>query len=181
MRQLNPTLKTFLDQYKFEAGAAPVTIWNHLVDVAGRFIGVSQDNSPLIVDEFRNTINKTPAGEAWCLDFVQTCIAYVEGAEGITSPLAATEGVLDLWAKSEVQRTDTPEMGDIILWQKIGSNEGHCGLIVAVQPDHFVTIEGNTSGADGIDRMGGEVCQKIRPKTDLRTYKLLGFLRVFST
>lgn len=174
MRKINPTILSFLH-------LKALTVPACAADVASQFLGVSSENSPLIVDAFRETITDRPSGEPWCLDFVQTCIAYVETENNVTSPLAATEGVLDLWNKSNFYNAvKEPAVGDIILWRKGKTADGHCGLIAEIHDDHFVTVEGNTSNAEFVDRLGGEVCQKQRPKGDLKTFSLLGFLRPFS-
>lgn len=53
----------------------------------------------------------------------------------------------------------TPEIGDQIFFGKEG-DEGHTGIVVAVDSERVHTIEGNTSSSSGVISNGGEVCRK---------------------
>ena len=52
-----------------------------------------------------------------------------------------------------------PKVGDIVIFKRNGKFV-HTGLVIAVDGDKFVTIEGNTSGASSIVANGGGVCMK---------------------
>lgn len=53
----------------------------------------------------------------------------------------------------------TPHKGDIVLFYQSGDYE-HTGYVYAADSTYFYTIEGNTSGANGVVANGGGVCKK---------------------
>lgn len=175
MRSLNPLIKTRIEKYTF--APFPETTNQLLVPVAMSMLGIQASDIDLI-NAIRSTVTK-PWNEAWCADFLQTCIAFVEQAKGVVSPLPATEGVLDLWHRSEAYRIDSPQSGDLILWQLGTTLQGHCGLITGQDTLTFSTIEGNTSNSNGIVRDGDGVFAKKRAKGGTKTFTQLGFLRCF--
>lgn len=154
-----------------------------LVKVADCLIGTAEvggDNKGPMVTELQRTVGDYTAS-AWCLSFVQSCIAYVEEKLSIESPLVATEHVLTLWnASPKCCRTDLPQPGDIILWKMGSTLSGHCGIIVEVGEHQFCTIEGNTSDSDHyIERMGDGVYLKARKRGGMGNFREIGFLRPF--
>lgn len=177
MRTLNAKLKEYIDaRMPKRTNETPEEI---LILAAYTMIGITEEDAPEIVDLIRSTITK-PWGEAWCVDFAQTCIAYVEELTGQKSNLIATEGVLDLWNHSPDQRDQDPKPGDLIIWRMKNTEHGHCGIVTNVGKDLLGTIEGNTSGADAIDRMGRGVHEKNRLRSGGGSFEVLGFLRVFA-
>lgn len=179
MRRINGTLKAYLDG-KLTVDVISKPPGELLLLAANALIGITEDADPAKVDLIRGTVTK-PWGEPWCADFVQTCIAYVEAVKGVTSPVAASEGVLDMWNRSKAYSAVQPaQKGDIIVWRLGATQEGHCGLITAIDSLLYETIEGNTSDSADIDRMGRGVFAKKRAKGGTRTFTEVGFLRVFA-
>lgn len=181
-RTLNPAIKAHFDAVLGPEviGLSPVEL---LLKAAPLLIGVTESNSPLIVHEIRSAIVE-PWNQPWCADFIQTLVAYVEGVKGIQSPLAPSESVLTMWNDSpdhvEVQDDNQVRPGDIIVWQLGNTAEGHCGIITAIDSLLYETVEGNTSDSAEIDRMGRGVFAKKRAKGGTKTFKEVGFLRVFA-
>ena len=52
-----------------------------------------------------------------------------------------------------------PKVGDIVIFYR-GGTFAHTGIVIAVNGDHFTTIEGNTSNGSSIIPNGGAVCMK---------------------
>lgn len=53
-----------------------------------------------------------------------------------------------------------PQAGDIVMFYN-GSEFYHTGLVIEVDGDQFVTIEGNTNSGSGVESDGGGVFRKI--------------------
>lgn len=175
MRNLSPLLKARFDIY-FNGRQLTLTPQELLCETAASLIGttaVDMDTINLI----RGTVTK-PWNEAWCDDFVQTCVAYVEVAKGILSPLPVSESVLQTWGKATSKRI-VGEVGDMILWQLGTTLSGHCGIITGQDSIVYETIEGNTSDSAGIVRTGDGVFAKKRAKGGTKTFAQLGFIRCF--
>jgi hypothetical protein len=178
VRKINPDLKAYLDE-KLGVEVIADDAVTLMIKAATVLIGITDDTDPRAVDWFRDTVAK-PQGEAWCSDFVQSCIAYVEAVKGIVSTVAASEGVLDMWDKSRAENAATPAArGDIVIWRLGKTVEGHCGLITAIDSLLYETIEGNTSDAPNMDRMGRGVFAKKRAKGGTKTFTEAGLLRPF--
>lgn len=54
----------------------------------------------------------------------------------------------------------TPKVGDEIFFKTKTYAYAHTGIVVDVTPSKVITIEGNTSGANGVVYNGGGVCKK---------------------
>ena len=180
MRNLPKELKDYFDSKIPKLEGMPAQ--NLLLLAAKSCVGITEiggDNKGPMVELFQKDVGQA-MGQSWCLDFLQSVISYVENEQGITSPLAATESVVDLWNRSKNYcAIVNPIPGDIILWQKAGTATGHCGMIIAADSYNYYTIEGNTSDSQDIERNGDGVFAKKRPKGGLKTFIELGFLRVF--
>ena len=174
-----PEMRAFLDiQVKVQTPSAFVAL-----AAARSMLGVTESGRPGLVGWIRRTL-APDTEQPWCMDFVQTCIAYAEAKSGVLSPIPASQGGVDTWKQSAAQHrfaslANPPQAGDIILWQERGSNEGHCGLIVSLDSLMYSTIEGNTSDTQMIDRNGRGVYAKRRARGGTRTFRELGFLRPF--
>lgn len=110
----------------------------------------------------------------WCDAFVDWCFmkAYgVSNAKGLlggnfddytvaSAQLYANKGALDT----------TPDKGAQVFFTKNGKISGcyHTGLVYACDSKDFYTVEGNTSGANGVIQNGGGVCEK---KYSIKAYK----------
>lgn len=177
-RRCPAALAAFLDSKNLQA-AHPTQI---LVEAAQACVGICEvggDNKGPMVELFQSAISR-PLEQSWCLDFVQAMVSYVELKTGITSSLAATELVLNLWdCEKGYSEVIQPQAGDIVIWQFKGTVHGHCGIVTGSDDTHWLTIEGNTSDSVDIDRNGDGVYEKRRQKGGSKTMLELGFLSVF--
>lgn len=179
---MSRVISTHLKEYLDELNCSQSDPHDLLVSVSSCLIGVHEEggnnNGPLV-----NLFQKTVGGafnEPWCLSFIQSVIAYVEGRLGVKSPLTATEHVLNLWNSSPlICRTNSPQKGHLILWKLKNTTSGHCGIITDISETHFTTIEGNTSDAYSINREGDGVYLKQRPKEGMGHFITLGVLCPF--
>ena len=149
-----------------------------LIAVARSCVGINMQQNQDIVALFESTISR-PLGQSWCLDFIQSCIAYVEQTFGIASPLAATELCMNLWDTAPAQCKVDRKPGDLIIWQLNDSIHGHVGMYLSEDANLYQTVEGNTSPAHYLENHGDGVYLKNRSKGGSETFKELGFLRVF--
>lgn len=136
-------------------------------------------NSGPFIKLLQETVGEA-AGEAWCLSFVQSLVAFVEKTDNLKSPLAATESCLDLWTQSKTtQQMIVPVPGSLIVWRHGASAQGHVGIIIADYGSYFMTVEGNTGNGSGIIREGDGIYLKMRSKERVGDMIQLGFLRAF--
>lgn len=179
MRKLPAELKRYFDS---KCPVTPLSPTGLLIEAVASCVGIKEiggNNQGPMVSLFQESIDIAES-QPWCLDFLQACIAWVENVMAIQSPLAATQGVVDLWNRSKsYQATNNPKPGDLILWQFEGTQKGHCGILTGSDSLTWSTIEGNTSSNDPLDRDGDGVYAKKRAKGGSKTFVELGFLRVF--
>lgn len=127
------------------------------------------------------------SGEAWCLAFVQSCIAYAEVKTGLKSPIVATEHCWTAWHNTpKAQRVKTrPSRGVIAIWNYPPTKNGHTGIVDEYEHKlgKMMTLEGNTMSGikkDGtIERDGGGSYRCERSTSGNKKMELLGFLRPF--
>lgn len=145
-----------LDNQTANAGSANYTKYARDLDAIGDFY------------------NGKKQGYAWCDVFVDWCFVQAYGVEAALKLLCAkpkSSGAgctysLNYYiaAGQYHKRTDKPEVGDQILFGSVG-NSNHTGLVYKVDDTTVYTVEGNTSGADGVVPNGGAVCKKSYPRS----------------
>jgi hypothetical protein len=180
VRTLHPVLKEYFDDRLKTVGTSnPREL---LIASALACVGVAEqggDNRGPIVELFQQTVGRAE-GQSWCMDFLQSCIAYVELATGLSCPLPSAEHVLALWNQSKVYSAVQPaQAGDLIIWRFGNTPSGHCGLIVGVDTLRYQTVEGNTSPSGEIESNGDGVYLKHRAKGGSKSFVEVGFLRCF--
>lgn len=144
------------------------------VDVKER----ANDNRGALIDMIGLTVDRKHKGEAYCMAWVQTIIAFVELELNLISPLKATEGCLDLWntTSPHLKTTKYPLPGYIAIWQHGGGPRGHAGIVLRVNDTYFKTIEANSYGPDGVTQ---GIFTQERLFHDSGSMKLLGFISPF--
>lgn len=177
-RFLSNTLKTFLD-----AEVLPTTDPHKMIlDAAFACVGIQEeggDNRGKMVESFQATIGGAN-GEAWCLSFIQSLIAYVEDRLGLVCNLPLTEHVLTLWDRApKTCRILEPDVrpGDLILWRYGTTTKGHIGIITQIHYKVVDTIEGNTSPRGIVEREGDGVYIKQRAIKGTSLMHIQGFIR----
>lgn len=143
-----------LDNQTANAGAANYTKYARDLDALGDFY------------------NGRKQGYAWCDVFVDWLMFQCFGEEAALKLLCAkpkSSGAgctysLNYYiaAGQYRKRTDKPEVGDQIFFGAVG-NSNHTGIVYKVDDTTVYTVEGNTSGADGVVPNGGAVCKKSYP------------------
>lgn len=109
-------------------------------------------------------------GVSWCDMFVDWCFLKAFGKKKAKELLggwsAYTPTSAQYFKNMNQWYTFSPKIGDIIFF-KNSSRICHTGLVYKVDSQKVYTIEGNTSGANGLIANGGGVCKK----SYLLTYK----------
>lgn len=150
---LEKASKSQLDDKTANAGSANITKYARDLDAMGFYNGKKQ-------------------GVAWCDVFVDWCFVQAYGKAAALSltcqPTRAESnaGAGCKWSRSyykaKGQLHDSPEAGDQIFFGD-DSSVSHTGLVIDVEGGRVYTVEGNTSGANGVVSNGGGVCRKSYP------------------
>lgn len=140
-----------LDSQTANAGSANYTKYARDLDALGDFY------------------NGEKQGYAWCDVFVDWLMVQCFGeaaalkllcAKPKSSGAGCTYSLNYYIAAGQFhKRTDKPEVGDQIFFGAVG-NSNHTGIVYKVDDTTVYTVEGNTSGADGVVPNGGAVCKK---------------------
>lgn len=139
---------------------------------------VSNKNDGPYIELSGLTVDGKHKGEAYCLAWVQTIIAFVEYKLKIVSELKATEGCLDLWnsCPKHLKTYRYPLPGYIAIWQHGTSLSGHAGIVLQIHETYFKTIEANSYGPDGVSQ---GIFTHERLYSGEGKMKLLGFISPF--
>ncbi len=97
--------------------------------------------------------------QPWCAAFVTWCMDEAFGKDMTKKLLGHYPFVYCPTLANLKTRYSNPKRGDIVLFYRKGTFV-HTGIVTAVNGDYFQTIEGNTSGGNGIVANGGGVFQK---------------------
>lgn len=144
---------------------------------------VGGNNSGPMVELIQETIG-THGKEAWCMAFVQTCIAFAEYCTGVKSPVFASEHCLTVWGNTPIaQRVAAiPAAGAIVIWRHGTTTNGHTGIVESCDGVNFYAFEGNTeSGITGskVVSDGGGVYHTKRSMKPTGSMKVVGFIKPF--
>lgn len=108
---------------------------------------------------------------AWCCTFVQWCFMKAYG-ESVAKKMLGGWTAYCPTARSQYVRmnrwSNNPQVGDQIFFKSANNIVCHTGLVYKVDNSYVYTIEGNTSGANGVVANGGGVCQKKYAKNYAR-------------
>lgn len=158
MRELQPELFEAIDQacreHELFHTMVEMKNWRVLMaNVASSFLDIKEEtgkNDGYLIELIQKTVDDKAQGEPYCLAFVMTVLAYVERVTGLTSPIIATESVMQLWNSLNVQdkTRDYPRPGYIAIWNHAGSSRGHAGIVYEVFPTYFTCIEGNSRSGE---------------------------------
>jgi hypothetical protein len=157
--------------------------------VADSLVGICEEggnNKGPLVEMIQETIGEAQ-GEAWCMSFVQTVIAYCELRTGTVSPIFESEHCMTVWNKTpKKQRVKLiPAANAIAIWNYPPSANGHTGIVRAYfqKAKKMNLVEGNAEAGlskDGtIERNGGGVYFTERSIASSKKMVLVGFLKPF--
>lgn len=98
-------------------------------------------------------------GYAWCLMFVWWC--FKEAGFNLKKTASCTE-LTNAYKKAGQWVTSDFKPGDIVMYDFSGRKKitEHCGIIVEVNKDYIVAVEGNTSAVNNAN--GGAVMERKR-------------------
>jgi hypothetical protein len=146
-----------------------------LVEIASKYIGLKESDN--LVSKIRRTVHQDPNKEPWCIDFIWFCLDQIKQK----SDLMRTNSAMALWTHSDTRlRTLRPEIGNIVIWCFGGTSRGHGGIVAEIHEGLGLikTIEGNTTPANTVDRIGDGVYLKTRHIiSPPGAMQLQGFLR----
>lgn len=159
-REILPEMAAWLDNKLRENGLAKLALVNKdprtLMRLAAQAcVGIREEgeNTGPLVSMLQDTVGG-PDPWAWCMSFVQTCVAYAEDRTEVESLLPASEHCMTVWmrAPNKIRTRFKPLPGAIPIWNKRGTLNGHTGILDCNDVKDFYTFEGNTS--KGVDHAG---------------------------
>ena len=188
-RHLEPELLKYID-HKLEGNAIAHNAIEEkdfrtlMVEVAKCLVGIREAtgrNDGRLVELIQKTAGGMK-GWAWCMYFVQACIAYAELKTGLISSIAASGSCADVRnaSKPEMKVKTIPLPGAVVIWRH-ANGSGHTGIVVAANQDYFYACEGNTTGGldeqGKIEREGGGAYYTKRDMHPTGEMKVWGFLK----
>lgn len=116
---------------------------------------------------------------AWCDCFVDWCFQMAYGVSNAKKLLCGnfddyTIFSSNLYKNKKAWYTSGPKIGDQIFFKNSRGTICHTGLVYMVDKNYVYTIEGNTSGANGVVANGGGVCKK---KYGINSSQIAGYGR----
>jgi hypothetical protein len=195
MRQIEKKMVEFIDKKLAGNGAAQAAIKakdarSLFVYAAEACVGIREqggNNKGPMVELIQETLGNA-AQEAWCMAFMQTCIAYAEVKTGVKSPVHESEHCMTVWNKTPVkQRVKIyPARGAMVIWRHGSSSAGHTGVFlegVGEGSKQMKCIEGNTesglTSSGSVERDGGGVYLTQRSMVKNGTMNVVGFVKPF--
>lgn len=156
-----------------------------LVEEATKWLGVIEDkhkgdNKGVEVELFQKAVDGKAQGESWCMAFVQYCIKQIEIEFKIQCLVYKSEHCLTVFRNSQPKVVKEPQPGDLIIWRFGNTDKGHVGIIKEILPGkRVITIEGNTSDSQAVEREGDGVFEKNRSLLGSDQMRVVGFIRPF--
>ena len=133
-----------------------------------------------IDNKYPNFYNGKKNGYSWCDIFVDWCFIECFGYENALKLLyqpTKSAGAGCKYSANYYRAHNAfyrqPQVGDQVFFGDYG-NEGHTGIVVAVNGNVITTVEGNTSGGSGVNSNGDGVYLK---KYNISTQYIPGFGR----
>jgi hypothetical protein len=159
-------LKSF-DQFINEAVIMPSPMDAAiLIKILNKYVGKKEEgnNSGEMVKGFLKSV-RLGTGNPWCMAFVYSVFNEFCLAKGVTNPMAnqktQTGAVMTFWGnapaenkidvKSAVQNPSLVKPGQIFIKSR-GAGKGHTGIVLRVEGDHFISIDGNSSDMVKLNR-----------------------------
>lgn len=152
--------------------------------IAAALVGVKeqQENLGQMVESFQAATNTR--GQPWCASFAWYCIDktdlywnYLEPGSPVKSLAHRSASVLSMWNGSSHLKCE-PKPGSIVCFQMYRGGKptaaGHCGIVLTVDGDKILTVEGNTTDSKSIVREGDSVEMKRRSVYGSEAMRILG-------
>jgi hypothetical protein len=157
-------LKSFSEFINEATIAASQADAGNLVNTLKKYIGKREEgnNSGEMVKSFLRSVG-LGTGNPWCMAFVYAIFEEFCKGKGIATPLYKTGAVLNFWNESRKKSPDScievksaiadPTLvkpGQIFIKSRSGG--GHTGIIIKVEGDSFVSVDGNSSDQVKLNR-----------------------------
>lgn len=165
-RSLSPAAMQMFDERVASSKLVQICVEKKLsrqlfVEVAKACVGIREipPNAGKEVQLFQATVGIS-AGDAWCMGFVQSCLAYAERVTGKTSHVKGAGACMSVWkgTSEDLRVKISPLAGAIAIWQHTDDPaHGHTGIVLDCDGVTFHAIEGNTH--DGYVDLNGSVGQ----------------------
>lgn len=159
-RKLEPELIKYIDEKLKDNKIAHQAIEEKdartlSVEVGKILVGIKEKtgrNDGYLVNLIQKTCGGI-SGWAWCMYFVQSCIAYAELKTGLKSKIKPSGSCADVRINStpDMKVQNIPLPGAVAIWIH-ANGSGHTALVVAADESVFYATEGNTGG--GVDPDG---------------------------
>jgi uncharacterized protein (TIGR02594 family) len=152
------------------------------MDTAFFYVGVHEKtghNDGVEVERFLKSVGRKK-GDSWCAAFVSYCLTSANHSFPVRSGLARNFVTKkSILATDVLQKRKSIEVGDLIIWQKGNSINGHIGFVYIVESKLFFTIEGNTSsGLKGSQADGDGVYIKKRTIQPFNYFRVKWFTKL---
>lgn len=154
-----------------------------MIEAAKKWVGYLEHKSEELLGVYRANVGKGGCtifadiirrhyrwrnfmGLPWCATFVHAVFIEAYGKERARKMLGKPHpGSRVLYRR--LKHTDKPTVGCVVFLTN-GSRVDHCGIVVAVEGDTVITVEGNTVDPSGVfaEHEGGAVAQRVRKLTD---------------
>jgi len=137
-----------------------------LVIEANRWVGVQEqggNNKGQLVSIFQMYLGGAQ-DEPWCMSFIQYCLHWIDQYFPESKhKIFPSEHCMTVWRNSPSQcRIAKPIPGSIIIWNHVGTDNGHTGIVRRPDGNYAFTVEGNTGPGKGVIREGDGVFVKKR-------------------
>jgi hypothetical protein len=151
----------FINETTIAAGPADA---GNLVGILKKYVGKREEgnNAGEMVKGFLKSVG-LGAGNPWCMAFVYAIFEEFCKSKGLVTPLYKTGAVLNFWNESKKKSPDScidaksaladPSLvkpGQIFIKSRTGG--GHTGIVIKVEGDSFVSIDGNSSDQVKLNR-----------------------------
>lgn len=143
------------------------------------------NNDGLFVELLQMTVNGVAENEAYCIAGGMTMIAGAQEETGIVSKILNSEHCMTCWRgtspKMKVSRGQL-RPGDCVIWNHLGTDNGHFGIVIWAFDDYMTLVEFNTTYGTNkgqIVREGGGVYLTKRSYGMEGDMQPQGFIRPF--
>lgn len=152
------------------------------VDTAKYYIGTTEKtghNDGPNVEKFLKSVQRKK-GDAWCAAFVSYCLT----ANKVSTPVTRSGLARAFISKKSVKIVDvvmgknSVMPGDLVIWQRGTTINGHIGIVLKWKGTSGSSIEGNTSPSKGSQYEGDGVYLKTRKYEPANYFRITHFTKV---
>jgi hypothetical protein len=148
----------FINESTISAGSTDA---DQLASILKKYVGKKEEgnNSGEMVKGFLKSVG-LGTGNPWCMAFVYGVFDEFCKAKGIPNPLPKTGSTLAFWSKvpaeNKIEKSKAVNDPDLVkpgqIFIKSRSGGGHTGIVIKVEGDSFVSVDGNSSDMVKVNR-----------------------------